>query len=69
MRNRALVLALGLMLATTGLLAGCREEGPAERLGEKIDKTTDDVKDKLTPDGDAEKAGKKIDRAIDDATH
>lgn len=69
MRNRAVALALGLMLATTGLLAGCREEGPAERLGEKIDKTADDVKDTLTPDGKGESAGKKIDRAIDDATH
>jgi predicted small secreted protein len=67
MRIRTIALTLALALAATGLTA-CREEGPAEKVGEKIDRTTDAVKDKLTPDGPAEKTGKKIDRAIDDAT-
>jgi len=37
-----------LLLALTSLitLPACREKGPAEKAGEKIDKTVDDVKDK-----------------------
>jgi hypothetical protein len=68
MRIRTAALTFALAVTVTGLTA-CREEGTGEKVGEKIDRTTDDLKDKLNPDGPAEKAGKKIDRAIDDATH
>jgi hypothetical protein len=62
-------IALALTLAVTGPLAviGCGE-GPAEKVGERIDGNASGVKDKLTPDGAAEKAGKDLDRAVDDAT-
>jgi hypothetical protein len=64
---------LGVALATTlviggaALTTGCREEGPAERVGEKLDRKLDKLEDKIDPPGAAEKAGRKIDRAIDDA--
>jgi hypothetical protein len=36
-----------LLLATSLIcLPACREKGPAEKAGEKIDKAVDDVKDK-----------------------
>jgi len=35
-----------LMAASLIALPACREKGPAEKAGEKIDKAVDDVKDK-----------------------
>ena len=63
--NIVLVLALTLGVGALAL-TGCHE-GPAERVGERIDGTTSGVRDKLTPDERGEKAGKKIDRAVEDA--
>ena len=63
----SVALALGLAIGGAALTSGCREKGPAERAGEKIDRTMDKVEDKLDPKGPAEKAGRKLDRAIDDA--
>jgi len=63
----SLTLALGLALGGATLTTGCREKGPAEKAGEKVDNTMDKIEDKLDPKGPAEKAGRKIDRAIDDA--
>jgi len=59
--------ALGLAVGGTALTSGCREKGPAERAGEKIDRQIDKLEDAVDPKGPAEKAGRKIDRAIDDA--
>ena len=69
MRTRLLSLGLAIVLATGGatLLGGCREKGPAEKAGEKVDNAMDKLEDKLDPKGPAEKAGRKIDKAIDDA--
>jgi hypothetical protein len=55
-------LALG---ATLSLATGCRQKGPAERAGEKVDKAIDKADEAINPKGPAEKAGRKIDRALD----
>jgi hypothetical protein len=60
----ALAVSMTLFLAAGVVFTGCDREGPAERVGEKIDRNDSGVKDKLTPDQDGEKAGKKIDRAL-----
>ncbi len=67
--TRLLSFGLAIVLATGGatLLGGCREKGPAEKAGEKVDNAMDKVEDKLDPKGPAEKAGRKIDKAVDDA--
>ena len=69
MRKNTLILMLATVLATGGTftLSGCNE-GPGERIGEKLGGDTSGARDKLNPDSEAEKAGKKIDRALDKAT-
>ena len=63
-----------LLLITSLVLAlltfGCDRKGPAEKAGEKVDKTVEatkdaanDAVDKITGKGPAEKAGEKIDDA------
>ena len=42
----------------------CREKGPAEKTGEKVDEVIEDVKDKVDPAGPVEKAGEKVDKAL-----
>lgn len=49
------------LLAAIGLV-GC-EPGPAQKVGERIDKITD--QDKVIGKGPAEKAGKEIDKKLD----
>jgi hypothetical protein len=56
----AAVLAVGMPLCT-----GCREKGPVEKAGEKVDEAVDKMKDAVDPKGPAERAGEKIDRALD----
>jgi hyperosmotically inducible protein len=46
------------LLAFVLALAGCQQEGPAERAGKKIDKAAEKAGDKI--DKGAEKAGKAI---------
>lgn len=60
-------LALGLALGGAAVTSGCREKGPAEKAGEKVDRAMDKVDDAIDPKGPAEKAGRSIDRAVDDA--
>lgn len=55
----AAVVVLGLL--GSGVLAGC-EKGPAEKVGEKLDKALD----KLSGKGPIEKAGERIDNAVDE---
>ncbi|MGE3818560.1 MAG: hypothetical protein AB7I30_03945 [Isosphaeraceae bacterium] len=52
------------LLATLGFLGGCEYEGPAERAGEKVDHTVEDLKDSVDPRGPAEKAGEAVDDAL-----
>jgi hypothetical protein len=55
--------AMVAVLLGTGVVA-CKEQGPMEKAGEKIDDAVDDV---LHPnEGPLEKAGRKTDEAIDD---
>jgi hypothetical protein len=44
-------------------LAGCKQEGPAERAGKQLDEAVDDL---TQPKGPAERAGEKLDKAVDD---
>jgi hypothetical protein len=53
------VVFLGLL--GSGVLLGC-EKGPAEKVGEKIDKALD----KLSGKGPLEKAGERIDKAVEE---
>jgi hypothetical protein len=53
------VVFLGLL--GSGVLAGC-EKGPAEKVGEKLDKALD----KLSGKGPIQKAGERIDKAVDE---
>lgn len=54
-----------LMLGVTIIGAGCEQQGPAERAGERIDQAADDVGDAFRPAGPAERAGENLDRAAD----
>jgi predicted small secreted protein len=56
-----LVLAAGLALSLT---ACDTNEGPAEKMGEKIDETVDKIKH--GDEGTLEKAGRKADEAMED---
>ena len=55
------VVLLGLL--GSAVLVGC-EKGPAEKVGEKLDKALD----KLSGKGPIEKAGEQIDKAVDTLT-
>jgi uncharacterized protein YjbJ (UPF0337 family) len=61
------ILSISLLIAT-GLFA-CEKKGSAEKVGEKIDKTYEQTKDKVqdvvNPKGPMEKAGEKIDETVD----
>jgi hypothetical protein len=45
-------------------VVSCREKGPAEKVGESVDKAVEDVKDAVDPKGPVEKAGEKVDKAL-----
>ena len=45
-------------------LAGCEEKGPAQKVGERIDRAMDE----LTGKGPAEKVGERIDKAAEELT-
>jgi hypothetical protein len=55
-------------VATTLLVTGCVQKGPAQRAGENIDRAVENMQDAVDPPGPAEKAGRSLDRAIDNAT-
>jgi hypothetical protein len=59
--NRFIVGVVFLGLLGSGVLVGC-EKGPAEKVGEKLDKALD----KLSGKGPIEKAGERIDKAVDE---
>ena len=48
-----------------GILA-CEQNGPAEKVGEKIDEAVEEAGDKIQ-EGPAERAGEKIDEAVEEA--
>lgn len=45
-------------------VVSCREKGPAEKVGESLDKAVEKMKDAAEPKGPVEKAGEKIDKAL-----
>jgi len=59
----AILLALA---GAGGFLGGCRQKGPAERAGEKMDEAVEKLDDAVNPKGPAEKAGRALDKAVDD---
>ena len=62
MKTRLLIPVL--LLPAFALLSSCKEKGPAEKIGEQIDKSAEKVKDAVDPKGPVEKAGEKLDKAI-----
>ena len=52
---------VGLVFLTGMMLAGC-EQGPAEKVGSKIDRSLD----KLSGKGPLEKAGERVDKAVEE---
>jgi hypothetical protein len=61
--NQFVVALLALGVLGSVVLVGC-EKGPAEKVGEKLDKALD----KLSGKGPLEKAGEHIDKAVDELT-
>jgi hypothetical protein len=61
--NPFVVAVAALASLGSGVLVGC-EKGPAEKVGEKLDK----VLDKLSAKGPLEKPGEHIDKAVDKLT-
>jgi hypothetical protein len=57
-----LLMALG-VISLVAPLTSCREKGPGERAGEKMDRAADNIKDAVNPKGPGEKMGEKIDKA------
>jgi predicted small secreted protein len=62
--KKLLVGILPLLFGMVILLAGCENQGPAEKAGENIDNAARKVKDAVTPAGPMEKAGEKVDKAV-----
>jgi hypothetical protein len=70
-RSRITFAGLVAVLAFAGFgLAGCHEEGPAEKAGRAIDEAAEDVQegvqDLTKKDGPLEEAGEAVDDAVDD---
>lgn len=60
--NKQLLGTFFALSLTGGLLAGCAEEGPAERAGEQIDETAGKVGDSIEETGEKAKDGVTDDR-------
>jgi hypothetical protein len=60
---KKLVLAAATLLVS-GMLVGCEEKGPAEKVGENLDKAGQNLKDSVDPRGPGEKLGGKVDKAV-----
>ena len=52
----------------TFLITSCGEDrGPAEQVGEKVDKAVENAAERVENEGPAEQAGEKIDKAVQQA--
>lgn len=58
------LLIAGIAAALLFLVAGCREEGPAEKAGRQIDEAVDEIAH--GSEGTMEKMGREMDEAADD---
>jgi hypothetical protein len=56
--------SLLLMFGALVAFAGCESKGPAEKVGESIDKGVQNAKDAVNPPGAGEKAGRNLDKAL-----
>lgn len=54
-----------LLVGSLGLFAGCEPAGPAEKVGQGVDRAVDNASEAVNPSGPVEKAGKNLDRALD----
>jgi hypothetical protein len=61
--TKKLVLVAATLLVS-GMLVGCEEKGPAQKVGENLDKAGQNLKDSVDPRGPGEKLGGKIDKAV-----
>lgn len=67
--TRFTALSLGVALTVGGgsvFMSACRQKGPAQRVGEKLDNAKEKVGDAINPKGPVEKAGRKIDKSVDE---
>jgi hypothetical protein len=55
-------LAVVVVASCLSFLPGCKEEGPAEKVGKQIDEGAQKAKEK------AQGAGKRVEKAVDDLT-
>jgi hypothetical protein len=62
-RMRASLQGLALTTGFLVLFGGCETKGPAEKVGEAVDRAADRAAEAVDPSGPAEKAGEAIDRA------
>jgi hypothetical protein len=53
-----------LLLGTMLCITGCEAKGPAEKVGENVDRAAQDAKDVVVPPGPVEKAGRAVDRTV-----
>jgi len=76
MMNRKIIISTLLMSTALFIMAGmvgCDTQGPAEKAGEKIDQSVEEVKDaaeeagdKLTGQGPAEELGENMDDSVEE---
>ena len=67
MRSRGLWLSVALVC---GALAGCEQEGPAEKAGERIDEAVEQTRDAIDDSGQQgtmERMGEKLDEGVEEA--
>ncbi|MBC7979549.1 MAG: hypothetical protein H7Y36_03190 [Armatimonadetes bacterium] len=53
------------ILPLIAALSSCKEKGPAEKAGEKLDDAVEEIEDTVNPKGPVEKAGEKVDEALE----
>lgn len=56
-----LIALIPFLFATTS----CKEKGPAEKMGERIDEAAEEMKDMVEEKGEMEKMGEKMDEALE----
>jgi len=63
-KKLAVMVCMGFILIVIG---ACKQEGPAERTGRKIDEAAEKLGDAVERKGPLERAGEKLDNAADNA--
>lgn len=60
-KQSIMLMSIWAVCLALGLVAGCKEQGPAERAGESVDRAVGDAKDAT------QHAGKAVEDAVEDA--